>query len=103
MQMSIDGFVDSDVPGPRWRLWDWGPNWTWTPDARAQFNALFASAAAILLSRPTASESYLDQLVPDRRTAPGRARLGVRSKYRPASEIRRHPPRVSAKSDWAVI
>jgi hypothetical protein len=59
MQTSIDGFVDSHVPGSRWQLWDWGPNWTWTADARAQFNALFASAAGILLSRPMASEGYL--------------------------------------------
>ncbi|WP_169317117.1 dihydrofolate reductase family protein [Actinacidiphila oryziradicis] len=59
MQMSIDGFVDSDVPGSRWQLWDWGPNWTWSADARARFNALFASASGILLSRPMAGEGYL--------------------------------------------
>jgi len=59
MQMSIDGFVGSDVPGSRWQLWDWGPNWPWNPDVRARFNALFASATGILLSRPMASEGYL--------------------------------------------
>jgi dihydrofolate reductase len=66
MQTSIDGFVSSDVPGSRWQLWNWGPNWPWTPDARARFNAVFASAAGILLSRPMAVEGYLDHW---RRTA----------------------------------
>jgi dihydrofolate reductase len=59
MQMSIDGFVASDLPASRWQLWDWGPNWPWTADARARFNTMFASAGGILLSRPMASEGYL--------------------------------------------
>ena len=66
MQMSIDGYVSSDVPGAQWQLWDWGPDWPWTPDVRARFNALFASAGGILLSRPMAQEGYLDHW---RRTA----------------------------------
>jgi dihydrofolate reductase len=66
MQMSVDGFVDSDVPGSRWQLWDWGPDWAWSADARIRFNALFACAAGILLSRPMVSEDYLDHW---RRTA----------------------------------
>ncbi|MEV5709026.1 dihydrofolate reductase family protein [Actinoallomurus sp. NPDC052274] len=66
MQMSVDGCVSSDVPRSRWQLWDWGPDWPWTPDARARFNELFASASGILLSRPMVSEGYLDHW---RRTA----------------------------------
>ncbi|WP_433236458.1 dihydrofolate reductase family protein [Actinomadura nitritigenes] len=60
MQMSLDGCVGSDVAGSRWQLWDWGPDWPWTPDVRERFNELFASASGILLSRPMISEGYLD-------------------------------------------
>lgn len=60
MQASIDGFVSSEIPGSRWQLWDWGPDWPWTADVRDQFNALFAGASGVLLSRPMISEGYLD-------------------------------------------
>ena len=50
MQTSIDGFVSSTVPGSRWQLWDWGPEWTWSSDLRDFFNDAFAHAAGILLS-----------------------------------------------------
>lgn len=60
MQTSIDGFVSSTVPGSRWQLWDWGPDWTWSQDLRAYFNAVFADAAAILLSPTMLREGYLD-------------------------------------------
>jgi len=59
MQVSIDGYVDSAVPGSRWQLWDWGPHWPWTPDLRAQFNDRFATTAGIVLSRPMVDEGYL--------------------------------------------
>ena len=60
MQSSIDGFVSSTVPGSRWQLWDWGPEWTWSLDLRRAFNAVFADAAAILLSPMMLREGYLD-------------------------------------------
>jgi dihydrofolate reductase len=60
MQTSIDGFVSSDNPSSQWQLWDWGPQWPWSPDLRAYFNALFMAADGILLSRPVANEGYLD-------------------------------------------
>jgi dihydrofolate reductase len=66
MQVSIDGYIGSDVPGSRWQLWDWGPDWPWTADVRARFNQLFAGAGGILLSRPMVTEGYLDHW---RRTA----------------------------------
>ena len=60
MQSSIDGFVSSDDPLSNWQQWDWGPRWPWSSDLRAQFNELFASAGGLLLSRPMASEGYLE-------------------------------------------
>ena len=46
MQISIDGFVSSSIPGSTWQLWDWGPNWTWSADVSVHFNALFEAYAA---------------------------------------------------------
>jgi dihydrofolate reductase len=60
MQMSIDGFVGSTIPGSTWQLWDWGPNWTWSSDVKAHFNAFFDGVRGILLSRPMLAEGYLD-------------------------------------------
>ncbi|MFE7530000.1 dihydrofolate reductase family protein [Kitasatospora sp. NPDC057542] len=59
MQVSADGFVDSEVPGADWKLWNWGPEWPWSADLRASFNALLAGASGILLSRPMTDEGYL--------------------------------------------
>ncbi|MFJ8623415.1 dihydrofolate reductase family protein [Kitasatospora sp. NPDC093550] len=59
MQVSADGFVDSEVPGADWQLWNWGPDWPWSADLRASFNALLAGASGILLSRPMADEGFL--------------------------------------------
>jgi hypothetical protein len=60
MQISIDGFVSSSIPGSTWQLWDWGPNWTWSADVSVHFNALFEGVRGILLSRPKLAEGYLD-------------------------------------------
>lgn len=60
MQMSIDGFVSSTVPGSRWQLWDWGPEWTWSSDLREFFNGVFAGAGGILLSSMMLREGYLN-------------------------------------------
>jgi hypothetical protein len=38
MQTSMDGFVSSTVPGSTWQLWNWGPDWPWSPDLRRFFN-----------------------------------------------------------------
>ena len=59
MQVSIDGYVGSAVPGSQWQLWDWGPEWPWTADLRARFNDRFAATAGIILSRPMVDEGYL--------------------------------------------
>ncbi|MER7756797.1 dihydrofolate reductase family protein [Kitasatospora sp. NPDC097643] len=59
MQVSIDGFVDSEVPGSAWQLWNWGPEWPWSGDLRAAFNGLLAEASGLVLSRPMADEGYL--------------------------------------------
>jgi dihydrofolate reductase len=59
MQTSIDGYVDSAVPGSRWQLWNWGPDWSWTPDLRTFFNEVLDGAAGILLSRPMIDDGYL--------------------------------------------
>ncbi|MGW4642813.1 dihydrofolate reductase family protein [Sphaerisporangium sp. NPDC004334] len=59
MQTSIDGCVDSHVPGSTWNLWDWGPDWPWSPDLRKRFNDLLDSVSGIVLSRPMVSEGYL--------------------------------------------
>lgn len=58
MQTSIDGYVSSTVPVSRWQLWDWGPDWTWSPDLRAFFNRTFEDAAAILLSSVMLEDGY---------------------------------------------
>lgn len=60
MQTSVDGFVSSTVPGSRWQVWDWGPQWTWSPDLREFFNGVFAQASGILLSSMMLREGYLD-------------------------------------------
>jgi len=59
MQTSIDGLVDSSVPGAAWQQWNWGPDWPWSADLRASFNQLLAGAAGLLLSRPMADDGYL--------------------------------------------
>ncbi|MFE4975961.1 dihydrofolate reductase family protein [Kitasatospora sp. NPDC056651] len=59
MQVSADGFVNSEVPVSDWQLWNWGPDWPWSADLRSSFNALLAEASGILLSRPMADEGYL--------------------------------------------
>ncbi|MFJ9691223.1 dihydrofolate reductase family protein [Kitasatospora sp. NPDC101183] len=59
MQTSIDGYVDSSVPDSRWQQWGWGPDWPWSADLRADYNALFAGTSGILLSRPMVDEGYL--------------------------------------------
>ncbi|MFE5587933.1 dihydrofolate reductase family protein [Kitasatospora sp. NPDC056531] len=59
MQVSADGYVDSEVPGADWQLWNWGPQWPWSADLRASFNGLLAGASGVLLSRPMADEGYL--------------------------------------------
>ncbi|MDT5015780.1 MAG: hypothetical protein QOD39_1940 [Mycobacterium sp.] len=59
MQVSIDGYVDSTVPGSRWQQWNWGDPWPWTPDLRADFNTALADAAGIVLSRPMVDDGYL--------------------------------------------
>jgi dihydrofolate reductase len=60
MQASLDGFVASSIPGSTWQLWNWGPDWPWSADAKARFNALFDTVHGILLSRPMLAEGYLD-------------------------------------------
>jgi dihydrofolate reductase len=60
MQASLDGFVASSIPGSTWQLWNWGPDWPWSADAKARFNALFDAVHGILLSRPMLAEGYLD-------------------------------------------
>jgi dihydrofolate reductase len=59
MQSSIDGFVDSSV-GAGWGLWDWGPEWTWSPDLREEFNRAIGEVSGILLSRPMYEGGYAD-------------------------------------------
>ncbi|SMC20290.1 Dihydrofolate reductase [Andreprevotia lacus DSM 23236] len=59
MQMSADGRVATQRP-INWTLWGWGDHWPWDAALRADFNATFARASAILLSRAMAAEGYLD-------------------------------------------
>jgi dihydrofolate reductase len=60
MQTSIDGCVDSELPGSQWQAWNWGPQWPWSTGLRSFFNQGFAQASGILLSRPMVDEGYLD-------------------------------------------
>jgi dihydrofolate reductase len=59
MQTSIDGYVESSVPGSRWQQWNWGSDWPWTPDLRGYFNSVVANAGGIVLSRPMINQGYL--------------------------------------------
>ena len=59
MQMSVDGFVSAADPDLAWQVWNWGPDWTWDPALRRDFNATLAGADTILLSRKMAEEGYL--------------------------------------------
>jgi dihydrofolate reductase len=93
MQISIDGFVDSDIPTADWQLWNWGAQWPWSPDLRKHFNELFASASGILLSRRMIGEGYLDHW---QRTASAR---GDDPDYRFAHRIGQLPKFVATSHD----
>ena len=58
MQVSVDGYVGRSGEGPGWQLWDWGDDCPWDGALLAEFNAFFAAADTILLSRRIA-EGYL--------------------------------------------
>lgn len=59
MQMSVDGFFSDADSGLGWAVWDWSDKWTWDDALKRDFNAIFASAGRILLSRKMAEEGYL--------------------------------------------
>jgi dihydrofolate reductase/uncharacterized protein YndB with AHSA1/START domain len=60
MQMSVDGYVGASRPEGAWQVWDWSDNWTWDDDLKQDFNAVFAAADCLLLSRKMLQEGFLD-------------------------------------------
>jgi dihydrofolate reductase len=60
MQLTLDGYVNAHDPDTQWQVWDWGPVWPWDQPLKDDFNATFAAAGGILLSRKIAAEGYLD-------------------------------------------
>lgn len=94
MQASMDGFVDSAV-GAQWGLWDWGPDWTWSPDLRDEFNRAIGEASGILLSRPMYDGGYADHwaAIADSRAAD--------PDFRFASRVTRLPKFVVTGQDYA--
>jgi len=59
MQMSVDGFVGAE-DDHRWQLWEWGDDSAWDDELKQDFNAVFETIDAILLSRKMAEEGYLN-------------------------------------------
>jgi len=60
MQMSVDGYVGATRPEGAWQVWDWSDNWTWDDDLKQDFNAVFAGADCLLLSRKMLQEGFLE-------------------------------------------
>src|ERR1700744_5708632 len=60
MQMSVDGYVGRAGDGPRWQVWDWGPDCPWDEALKARFNRVFENIDTILLSRKIIEGGYLD-------------------------------------------
>ena len=60
MQMSIDGLEAANDPKTKWQLWDWGPKCPWDKNLKDDFNAIFESVDAILLSRLMVNAGYID-------------------------------------------
>ena len=60
MQMSIDGLEAANDPKTKWQLWDWGPKCPWDMNLKDDFNAIFESVDAILLSRLMVNAGYID-------------------------------------------
>jgi dihydrofolate reductase len=60
MQMSIDSLVAANDPKIKWQLWDWGPKCPWDQNLKDDFNTVFESVDAILLSRLMVNAGYID-------------------------------------------
>jgi dihydrofolate reductase len=60
MQMSIDGLEAVNDPKIKWQLWDWGPKCPWDQTLKDDFNTIFESVDAILLSRLMVKAGYID-------------------------------------------
>lgn len=59
VQTSIDGFVAGNDGNTSWMIWNWGEDWTWTPELRQYHNELTAATDYILLSRKMAEEGFI--------------------------------------------
>jgi dihydrofolate reductase len=59
MQVSADGYFAA-TDSVDWQLWNWGPEWNWDAQLKADFNAIFGAVDGVLLSRKMAEDGYLD-------------------------------------------
>jgi dihydrofolate reductase len=59
VQISVDGFIATELGATDWLVWDWGEIWPWDDELKRDFDAIIDSVDCVLLSSRLAEGGFI--------------------------------------------